>query len=78
VRKRVRIADVVPPTAQVQFRFVAEDAGPESIVEAFVDDFRVWGGTLTAVERPGDVSGPIGGESPSSAAPILYPPAPNP
>jgi len=77
-RKRVRIADVVPPTAQVRFRFVAEDAGPESIVEAFVDDFRLWGNTLTFVDAPEDPVNPETPHTAASSALILRQNAPNP
>jgi choice-of-anchor B domain-containing protein len=34
-----RVADVLPLTAQMRMRFVADDAGAGSIVEAAVDDF---------------------------------------
>lgn len=36
-----RVADFVAPTAQVRIRFVAEDVGVGSIVEAAVDDFEI-------------------------------------
>jgi hypothetical protein len=38
---RFRLADFVAPTANVKLRFVAEDAGSGSIVEAAVDDLEV-------------------------------------
>jgi choice-of-anchor B domain-containing protein len=37
-----RVADILAPTNQMQLRFVAEDAGDGSIVEAAVDDFQVF------------------------------------
>jgi hypothetical protein len=36
-----RVSDYVLPTAQMKFRFVAEDANTGSIVEAAVDDFEI-------------------------------------
>jgi hypothetical protein len=38
-----RIADFVPPTAQVRVRFIAQDMGMQGIVEAAIDDFVVRG-----------------------------------
>jgi hypothetical protein len=35
------VADFVTPTATVRFRFIAEDAGEGSLVEAAVDDFKI-------------------------------------
>ncbi|TMQ73664.1 MAG: hypothetical protein E6K81_03560 [Candidatus Eisenbacteria bacterium] len=36
-----RIADYVTPTAEMKMRFIAEDVGGPSLVEAAVDDFRL-------------------------------------
>ena len=47
VRKEVRIADFVTPTANMKLRFVARDDGAGSIVEAAVDDV-----TLTILGCP--------------------------
>jgi flagellar hook capping protein FlgD len=52
---RFSVASYVQPSANVRMRFIAEDTGGESIVEAGLDDFRVWGlDELTGV--------PVGGE----------------
>jgi hypothetical protein len=37
----LNVTDFVPLTSQIRLRFVAEDAGAGSIVEAAVDDFRI-------------------------------------
>ncbi len=36
------VSDIVPPTSMIQVRFIAEDAGTGSLVEAGVDDFSVF------------------------------------
>ena len=39
----VAIADIVTPTSQVQVQFIAQDNGTESVNEAAVDDFMIYG-----------------------------------
>jgi hypothetical protein len=36
-----KLANIVAPTANVKFRFIAEDAGEGSLVEAAIDDFQI-------------------------------------
>ena len=53
--KEFRLLDYCQPTNSVQFRFIASDYIPESIVEACVDDFKIfnigtsWGAGFSAV-----------------------------
>ena len=48
VQKTFAVGDYVDLTAAVRFRFVAEDAGSGSIVEALVDDFALSASSLIA------------------------------
>jgi hypothetical protein len=59
LRVLFRISDVVAPTATMQMRFIAEDAGEGSLIEAAVDDFQVLGfeNDLVAVSDAGGVRG---------------------
>lgn len=41
-RNAVRVSDFVVPSATVQLRFVAQDLNPASIVEAAIDDIRIF------------------------------------
>jgi hypothetical protein len=56
VEKTYRVADFVTPTNQVRVRFRAQDTGSGSIVEAGVDDFRIFTATCPA-SRPADIDG---------------------
>jgi hypothetical protein len=62
------VKDYIPPTAIMRMRFIAEDTGQPSLVEAAVDDFRLLSFTagITAV----------GGEPAPALA--FAPPSPNP
>ncbi|MCA9284548.1 MAG: choice-of-anchor B family protein [Phycisphaerales bacterium] len=55
-RKSFRIADVLPPTAQMRLRFIARDTGGGSLVEAGVDDVSI---VVYTCEAPlvGDLDG---------------------
>lgn len=56
VQKTFRIADVVSPTSTMRIRFRASDLFSGSVVEAGVDDVRLYGYDCTA-PRPGDLNG---------------------
>lgn len=46
-----RVADYVTPTANVKLRFIGEDAGAGSLVEALVDDLELWDGVPLTVNQ---------------------------
>ncbi|MCC6358912.1 MAG: hypothetical protein IT450_09225 [Phycisphaerales bacterium] len=53
-----RVADFVTPSATVRVRFIAEDAGSGSIIEAAVDDFRIYSADCNPpASCPGDLDG---------------------
>jgi hypothetical protein len=56
VQKKFRIADFVAPTSTMRIRFRASDLFSGSIVEAGVDDVKLYGFDCT-VARPADVNG---------------------
>jgi choice-of-anchor B domain-containing protein len=56
VEKSFRIADVVPPTSTMRIRFRASDLLSGSVVEAGVDDVKLYGFDCT-VARPADLNG---------------------
>ncbi len=56
VKKSFRISDFLAPTSQMRVRFVAQDLGSGSVVEAGVDDLSIVEYDCVA-ENPGDVNG---------------------
>ncbi len=67
-RKVLFVNDYVPPTGTMRVRFVAEDAGNPSLVEAAVDDFRLL--SLPVTTAVGDAS--------AGGTVVFRAPAPNP
>ncbi len=68
-----RIGDYVPPTNQMRMRFIAEDAGAGSLVEAGVDDFSLlaFAPSLVAVEgiaAPGRIALAVASSNPGQGA----------
>jgi hypothetical protein len=58
VLRSFRVADFVTPTSQLRLRFRARDLNQGSLVEAGVDDVRVWGASIDCTpQRPGDLNG---------------------
>ncbi|MBL8860556.1 MAG: choice-of-anchor B family protein [Planctomycetes bacterium] len=60
-RHEFRVADHVPPTNSVRVRFVAEDLGTGSIVEAALDDFAIEDPTCTGFQPFCSGDGTAGG-----------------
>jgi aminopeptidase S len=56
VERTIRIASFMTPTSQMRIRFQARDLNSGSLVEAAIDDLRVFGYDCTA-PRPGDING---------------------
>jgi len=48
------VASVIAPTAQMKVRFIAEDAGTGSLIEAAVDEVKM---VVTACGNPFDLDG---------------------
>jgi flagellar hook capping protein FlgD/thermolysin metallopeptidase-like protein len=69
-RVAFRIEDYVTPTSNMRMRFIASDEGDGSLVEAAVDDWRLWG-------FPGALLG-VGDGVPGPGALALSAPVPNP
>ncbi|MFN0149768.1 MAG: choice-of-anchor B family protein [bacterium] len=65
---RFAVASYVQPTATVRMRFIAEDIGGDSNVEAALDDFRVWGNAEAVGVPVGDVAGDADGSDGASDA----------
>jgi len=56
VERSIRISSFMTPTNQMRIRFQARDLGSGSLVEAAIDDLRVFGYDCTA-PRPADING---------------------
>ncbi|MHC4376431.1 MAG: choice-of-anchor B family protein [Planctomycetota bacterium] len=56
-RVEFRVAEFVTPTSQIQVRFIASDRGDGSIVEAAIDDFRLFGSQCPDCDNDGVADG---------------------
>jgi choice-of-anchor B domain-containing protein len=74
-RIRFHVADYATPSSQFRMRFIAEDAGVESVVEAGIDDVRIFGPAVVGVASIGDPSARDAAAIPAFA---LLPATPNP
>lgn len=66
VNKTVAVSSLLPPTATMRLRFIAEDLGGGSVVEAAMDDFMVYDSATSTASLP------------PAVANRLYPNVPNP
>lgn len=63
-----RIADVLPPTSQMKLRFIADDSGTASNIEAAIDDVQVRGRECTAILADANHNGVLDSDEPPPSA----------